>query len=41
MIVKFAVLAWQILELPCFEKNLAPRRLVQEENRRSERGKIN
>jgi hypothetical protein len=29
--VKFAALAWRILELPCFEKNLSPRRPVQEE----------
>jgi len=38
--VKFVGLAWRILELRHFEKNLAPRRLVQEENRRSRRGKI-
>jgi len=38
--VKFAALAWRILELWHFEKNLAPRLLVQEENRRSRRGKI-
>jgi len=39
--VKFTALAWRILELACFEKNLAPRRLVQVENLRSGRGKIN
>jgi hypothetical protein len=41
MIVKFAALAWQILELQYFVKNVAPRRLVEEENCRSGRGKIN
>jgi hypothetical protein len=39
--VKFGALAWRILELSRFEKNLAPTRLLQKENRRSGREKIN